>query len=100
MGFLTWVVPFRRALRHFEESKYKSSLGLHANVFICKEDADRRIWKPNLSDVFSSKSFYKELEEILAIRLISSPICTGLAPPRVEASAGSLCQARSLQLMF
>lgn len=46
------------------------------------------IWKWCLSSVFPSKSFYRTLVGMFEARLSSVLVWKGLAPPRVEASAG------------
>lgn len=59
---------FRRSLHEFEESKFGSLLILLSNVFLCRGEADRHIWKPRPSRLFSSKSFLRELEAVLGAK--------------------------------
>lgn len=46
-------------------------LNLLSNMFLCRNIADHHIWKANPSSSFSSKSFSKELEGSLEVRLPS-----------------------------
>ena len=77
---LSWDVSFRRALRQSELVEFESLLSLLANVSLCMNEVDRRIWKPDSLGLFSSRSFYMELEPFSRVR----PPCTtdwkGLVP--------------------
>lgn len=75
---------FRRSLRQFEESKFGLLLSLLSNVFLCGGEADRHIWKPRPSGVFSLKSFLRELEAVLGAKSLVSLAWLGSASPRVE----------------
>lgn len=83
-GFVSWEMSFRRGLRLSKE-EHGSLLSLLSNVFICREEVDRRIWKPCLSSAFSMKSFTRGLEGILEAKHPSSLVWLGLARHRVKA---------------
>lgn len=60
-------------------------MGLLSNVFLCSDAVDERIWKPDPSGSFSSKSFYRKMDPFSEVRSSSTLIWMGRAPPRVEA---------------
>lgn len=74
------VVRFRTALHPFE-----SLWSLLSNVFIRRNEADSRVWKPKPSDSFSSKSFYKAMESTVLVHSSCSQVWLGIVPPRVKA---------------
>lgn len=51
--------------------------GILSNVFICKDDADFRIWKPTSLGVFSLRSFATEMEVVLDVGPPSSLVWLG-----------------------
>lgn len=73
------MVSFRWASCQSEVSEFESMSSLLSNVFICRGEADLRIWKPDPCDVFSPKSFCRELEEISNVRSSNSLVWVGLA---------------------
>lgn len=46
------VVRFRRVLHPFESVELESLWSLLSNVFICRNEADSRVWKPKPSAPF------------------------------------------------
>ena len=78
---------FIRALCQSESSEYESMISLLFDVFICRDLAGSRIWKPSPFGAFSCRSFYRELEAPLAGRVPASHVWIGVAPPRMEAFA-------------
>lgn len=71
---MSWGVEFKQALHQPKSVEFESMLSLFSNIFICRDDDHSRIWMPNPSGKFSSKSFYKTLE----LRLGNSHLCTHL----------------------
>lgn len=49
-----------------------------------RDEPDVRIWKPCLSGLFSSRSFFKVIEEVQIVRLCGLLVWLGLAPSKVE----------------
>ena len=81
---VSWGVSVRRALHQSELVEFESSSSLLSNTFLCRDIVDCCIWKPDCSGLFSSKSFYRELDLIDEKRSCAL-VWMGLAPPRVEA---------------
>lgn len=48
-GYVIWELYFRRDLNQFEESENEQLLSFLFTIFICREKADARIWRPCLS---------------------------------------------------
>lgn len=84
-GSVSWVVPFRRALRRYEVSLYESLFSLLSNVFLSRGEEDSRIWMSCSSGVFSSRFLYKSLEEMPREGVPNFCQWHDLAPPRMEA---------------
>lgn len=77
-------LSFRRSPRQSKVSEYVPLLSLLSNVFVCRGEADQRIWKPCSSSLFSTKSFYSGLEVVPITKHADSLVWTWMAPPRVE----------------
>ena len=56
-----------------------------SNAFLCRDEADSWIRKPNTSGDFLSKSFHRELDPCDMTPSPCALAWRGLAPPRVEA---------------
>lgn len=63
----------------------ESLWSLLSNVFIRRNEADSRVWKPKPSSSFSSKSFYKAMESTVLVHSSCSQVWLGIVPPRVKA---------------
>lgn len=61
---MSWVIPFKWALRQFVVPEFESILSLLSNVFICRDVANGRIWKLDTSRMFSSKVFFEGTEDL------------------------------------
>ena len=66
---------------------------LLSNIFLCRDVADCRIWKPASSGLFSSKS--RELDHVGEVGSSCSLVWMGLAPPRAEAFGWLAISAKS-----
>lgn len=75
----------RRPLCQSELGGFQSLLSVASNAFLCRDEADSWIRKPNTSRDFSSKSFYRELDPCDMTPSPCALAWRGLAPPRVEA---------------
>lgn len=87
----------RRPLRQLELGEFQSLLSLASNAFLCRDEADSRIRKPNSSGDFSSKYFYRELDPCDMTPSPCALAWKGLAPPRVEVVAGKISTADNLR---
>lgn len=58
---------------------------LLANIFLRRDAADIRIWNSDSAGLFSSRSFYREIDPFSVVQSPCASIWMGLVPPRVEA---------------
>ena len=58
---------------------------LLANIFLRRDAADIRIWNSDSVGLFSSRSFYGEMDPFSVVQSPCASIWKGLVPPRVEA---------------
>lgn len=65
------------------ESESLSSL--LANIFLCRDAAEICIWNSDSAGLFSSRSFYREIDPFSAVQSPCASIWMGLVPPRVKA---------------
>lgn len=80
------LIHARRALCQSEESLFESMSSILSNMFIYRDEADARIWKPWPSSAFSSRSFLRSMEENSMVKTSCSLVSLRLASPRVVAS--------------
>lgn len=83
----------KRALHLFEESELGSLVSLLSKVFICRDVADSRIWKPSPSGVFSLQVFLQGVGRLAKCQGSFFISLAGLG----SAEGGGFCMARNLK---
>ena len=76
-NLVSWNISVRTALHQPALVLSESLSSLLSNVVLCRDATDFRIWKPHSAGLFSSRSFYKEIDPFSAV---TSP-CTAVWMP-------------------